>query len=425
LKRRNRLLLFTLIFTLIFSTTAFAAVTPNSLELIGKAAISVDMDTNEIIYTKNIDNKVYPASITKLITALLLAENKSSTDNLVYTQSAKNQPPYSYNLNVHPVAIGDTMSADNVMDALLLYSGNDIAYMIADNVGGDPNKVGGNADNFSKMMNDEAAKLGMKGSHFITPNGLDDINDQHYTTAYDLTLAGRAAYKNDWVKQSMGKKTSSIKSTNGPVATVENRNKLLGVDGCIGGKTGLTLKAGRCLVAIYERNGRHIIGVVMNSENDAKDTKVFEDMQKLIDFSYAAKKEVLNKKDTEIKTVSVPYKVIPFIGPEKIIDIPLESKEDVTFYNNDVKPITSIKADGINPWKLNKETSVGTLDFKQRDAQKSYKLYPMISKSTLIKNNIIIYAAAVIILIVVLALIVLLVSSINRRKNRRGRGMRF
>lgn len=416
MKRRNRLLLFTLIFALIFSTTAFAATTPP--ELIGKAAISVDMDTNEIIYTKNIDNKVYPASITKLITALLLAENKSSTDNLTYTQSAKNQPPYSYNLNVHPVAVGDTMSADNVMDALLLYSGNDIAYMIADNVGGD-------ADNFAKMMNAEAAKLGMKNSHFITPNGLDDINDQHYTTAYDLTLAGKAAFKNDWVRQSMGKKTSEVKSTNGPVATVENRNKLLGIDGCIGGKTGLTTKAGRCLVAIYERNGRHIIGVVMNSENDAKDTKVFEDMQKLIDFSYTAQKEVLNKKETAIKTISVPYKVIPFIGPERTVNIPLESKEDVTFYNNDVKPVTSFKVSGINPWKLNKETSVGTLEFKQRDAEKSYKLYPMISKSTLIKDNIIIYVAATIILLVILVLILLLISSINRRKNRRGRGMRF
>ena len=184
MKRTNRLLLFTLVFTLIFSTTVLAAVKPP--ELLGKAAISVDMDTNEIIYTKNIDNKMYPASITKLVTALLLAENKKSTDNLTYTKTAKEQPPYSYNLNVQPVAIGDTMSADNVMDGLLLYSGNDIAYMIADN-------VGQNSTNFAKMMNDKAMKLGMKNSHFITPNGLDDKNNQHYTTAYDLTLLGRAA----------------------------------------------------------------------------------------------------------------------------------------------------------------------------------------------------------------------------------------
>jgi len=416
LKIKNRLVLFTLVFTLIYSTTVFAAVKP--LELIGKAAISVDIDTKEIIYTKNIDNKMYPASITKLITALLLAENKKSTDNLTYTKTAKQQPPFSYNLNVHPVAIGDTMSADNVMDGLLLYSGNDIAYMIADN-------IGGNEVNFAKMMNAEAVKLGMKGSHFITPNGLDDVNDEHYTTPYDLTLLGRAAYKNEWIKKSMGKKTSKIKSTNGPEAIVENRNKLLGVAGNVGGKTGYTIKAGRCLVAIYERNGRHIIGVVMNSENDPKDTKVFEDMQKLIDWSYAAKKDVLLKKDTVVKTISAPYKVIPFIGPERTVNIPLESKEDITTYTNDVKPQTLVNAKNINPWKLSKETSVGTLDYKQRDAQMSYKLYPMISKSALIKDNIVIYAVVGVLLVVVLALIVLLISSIRRRKNRGGRRMSF
>ena len=417
MKRRNRLLLFTLIFTLVFSTTVFAAVKPP--ELIGKAAISVDMDTNEIIYTKNIDNKMYPASITKLITALLLAENKKSTDNLTYTASAKKQPPFSYNLNKHPIAIGDTMSADNVMDGLLLYSGNDIAYMIADNVGGDSEK-------FAKMMNDKASSLGMKGSHFTTPNGLDDANDEHYTTAYDLTLLGRAAYKNDWVKASMGKKTSVIKSANGPEATVENRNKLLGIDGNVGGKTGVTKKAGRCLVSIYERNGRKIIGVVMNSEyNLPQDTKVFEDMTTLINYSYSAQKEVLSKKDIAIKTISVPYKVIPFIGPKRTISVPLQTKEDVASYSNDVKPVTSLDVSSINPWKLNKDTSVGTLAISQKDSHKSYKLYPTISKSALIKDNIIIYAAAAIVLIVIIALILLLISSINKRKNRHGRRMRF
>ncbi len=417
MKRRNGLFILALAFTVVFSTTVFAAVKPP--ELIGKAAISVDMDTNEIIYTKNIDNKMYPASITKLITALLLAENKKSTDNLIYTKNAKNQPPYSYNLNIQPVAIGDTMSADNVMDGLLLYSGNDIAYMIADNVGGNP-------VNFAKMMNIKAASLGMKNSHFITPNGLDDTNNQHYTTPYDLSLLGRAANKNDRVKKSMGKKTSLIKSANGVAATVANRNKLLGVDGNMGGKTGYTLKAGRCLVSIYERDGRHIIGVVMNSEyNLPKDTKVFEDMTKLINFSYAAPKEVILKKNTAIKTISVPYKVIPFIGPEKTINVPLQSKEDITIYKNDLKSQTTYKTTGISAWKLNKDTSVGTVNIKQRDYEKSYKLYPMISKTTLIKDNIIIYAAATIVLIIIIVLIVLLINFINRRKNRHGRRIRF
>jgi D-alanyl-D-alanine carboxypeptidase len=416
LKRRGNLILFTLAFTLIFSTTVFAAEKP--LDLIGKAAISVDVETNEIIYTKNIDNKMYPASITKLITALLLAENMKITDNLTYTALAKSQPAFSYNLNVHPVAVGETMSADNVMDALLLYSGNDIAYMISDN-------VGGNSDKFIKMMNDKALSLGMKGSHFITPNGLDDSSEKHFTTAYDLTLLGKAAYKNEWVRKSMGKKKSTVKSSSGPEAVVENRNKLLGVDGNLGGKTGYTEKAQRCLVSIYERDGRKIIGVVMSSEYDTKDTKVFEDMTKLIDYSYAAKKEVLNKKNTELKTISVPYKVIPFIGPVKTVDVPLTSKKDVTYYKNDVKPETSFNVSGINPWKLDKESSVGTLDLTQRDSKISVELYPTISKSTLIKDNIIIYAGVAILLIGLLILIVFLISFIKKKNNRGGSRIRF
>ncbi|MGH4051102.1 MAG: D-alanyl-D-alanine carboxypeptidase family protein [Clostridium sp.] len=417
MKRRNRLLLFTLIFTLVFSTTVLAAATTPP-ELIGKAAISVDMDTNEIIYTKNIDNKMQPASITKLLTGLLLAENKKSTDNLVYTESAKKQPAFSYNLNLHPVTIGDTMSADNVMDALLLYSGNDIASMVADNVAGDTEK-------FAKLMNEKAVSLGMKGSHFVTPNGLDDVTKEHYTTAYDLTLLGRAVYKNDWVKKTIAKKTSVIKFSNGPQVTVENRNKLLGIDGNVGGKTGVTNKSGRCLVSIYERNGRKIIGVVMDSEYDAKDTKVFEDMTSLINYSYAAQKEVLKKKNTAIKTISVPYKVIPFIGPKRTISVPLESKEDITYYNNDLKPKNIVDVSSVNPWKLDKDTSVGTMSITQKDSNKSYKLYPMISKSTLIKDNIIIYVAAAVVLIIIIALILFLISSINKRKNRHGRRIRY
>jgi D-alanyl-D-alanine carboxypeptidase len=416
LKRRSKLILFALAFTLIFSTTVFAAEKP--LDLIGKAAISVDLDTNEIIYTKNIDNKMYPASITKLLTGLLLSENMKITDNLTYTALAKAQPPFTYNANLHPIAIGDTMSADNVMDSLLLFSGNDIAYMISDN-------VGGNTAEFAKMMNKKAVSLGMTHSHFVTPNGLDDMTDEHYTTAYDLTLLGKAAYNNEWVKKSIGKKTSTVKTANGPEAIITNRNKLLGIDGNIGGKTGVTQKAGRCLVSIYERDGRHIIGVVMKSEPDTKDLKVFEDMTKLIDFSYAAKKEVLNKKDTELKTISVPYKVIPFIGPEKTIDIPLTAKEDLTYYKNDVKPEIAFNVSGINPWKLDKETSVGTLDLKQRDSKVKFELYPMISKSALIKDNIIIYAGAAIVLIALLVLIVFLISFIKRKNNRGGNRIRF
>ena len=186
--------LFTLVLTLSFSSTAYAAEDPN---IIGTSAIIVDLNSDEIIYSKNMDELKQPASITKLMTALLLAENKTRTDLLTYSEDALAQDPFSYGLNVHPVQPGEKFTGDNAMKILLLYSGNDVAYMIGEN-------VGGTAEAFVQMMNDKAKELGMTNTHFVTPNGLDDNTDDHYTTAYDLTLLLKAAYNNDWVREVIG-----------------------------------------------------------------------------------------------------------------------------------------------------------------------------------------------------------------------------
>jgi D-alanyl-D-alanine carboxypeptidase len=132
----------------------------------GKAGIVMDMDTGEIIYANNIDSKQYPASTTKLLTGLLFAESKTKTDIIPYTQSASIQPEYSLGKTLArgKMKVGDTMSGQDVMDALLIYSANDSAYMVADSVSGD-------ADKFADLMNDRIKKLGLKNTHFIIPNG--------------------------------------------------------------------------------------------------------------------------------------------------------------------------------------------------------------------------------------------------------------
>ncbi|MFX0548775.1 D-alanyl-D-alanine carboxypeptidase family protein [Hathewaya histolytica] len=377
----------------------------------GKSAIAVDLDTNEIVYTKNIDQKAYPASITKMLTALVMAENKQKTDELKYTETASKQPPYSYRLNVHPVKVGDTITADGAMDALLLFSGNDIAYMIADN-------VAGNEQNFAKLMNDKAKKLNMTNSHFITPNGLDENTTEHYTTAYDLTKLASAAYKNPWVKEVMAKKESTLQFSNGPVGKVQNRNKLVGTDGCVGGKTGVTSKAGRCLAAIFERDGRRMVGVVMNSKyNYPQDTIVFEDMKNLMNWAYSAKKEKLVSKGSTITTLKVPYKVLPFIGPKRTLDVPVEVKEDVTYYNNDIKPEKQFKLNNLNAWKLNSKSSAGKLIVSQRDSKKEYDLYSKVSKFDIIKQNILIYIGLLVLIILLVTGIVFLVNKFRSRRD--------
>lgn len=411
MRKKISALLLTL--TLCFTTTSqVLAAETNLPDLKGRAAISYDLDTKEVIYTRNIDQKVYPASITKMLTALVFAENKTKTDNLKYTDSAFKQPPFSYRLNVHPVKVGDEISAENAMDALLLFSGNDIAYMIADN-------VGGGQKGFEKLMNDKAKELKMTNSHFITPNGLDDNTNDHYTTAYDLTKLAEASYNNVWVLESMSKKQSEVNFQNGNKALLDNRNKLVGKNGCIAGKTGYTNKAGRCLVALYERNGRHMVGVVMNSEyNYPKDTIVFEDMEKLMDYSYNVKKDVLVKNNSSVTSLKIPYKVLPIIGPTKTLEVPVDVKKDVTYYKNDLKPQKEYKLNTVSAWKLSQDKSIGKLIVTQRDSKQEYELYSKVSKTQILKDNILIYTGILIILILIVLGIVLLVNTIKKHSKK-------
>lgn len=393
------------------------AATNDEPKLLAKAAISIDIGTHEIIYAKGIDDKMFPASTTKLLTALLFAEGKSKSDLIKYTESAKAQPEYSLGKNIMQVIkVGDTMTADDVMKALLIFSANDSAYMIADS-------VAGSSDAFTKMMNDEAAKLNMKNSHFVTPNGLH--NDNHYTTPYDLSLVARAAIKNSWIKDVLAIKKDTISISTGAKATVENRNDLLGVNGCIGGKTGFTDPAGKCLVAFYDRNGRQMVGVVMKSDKVVDGKQVFKDMSTMIDWSYNAKPTVKYENGTVLDNKKVTYKAFRFFGPTKTINVPVIVKDTVSYYPNeandkDLKSNTTL--DNLDPWKLSSDSKIGKLSVTQRETSKNYDLYTTITSKDLTKANsglYIITAIVSIIAVILIALFIAFIISLSKRKSRR------
>lgn len=405
-------ILLTLVLILSFSNIAFAITEP---EIVGTSAVIMDLDTKEIIYAKNMDERKQPASITKLMTALLLAENKNKNDLLTYSEEALSQAPYSYGLNIHPVTIGDTFTAEDAMDILLLYSGNDIAYMIAEN-------IGGTVENFVNMMNEKAKTLGMNNTHFVTPNGLDDDTDDHYTTAYDLALLLDAAYNNQWVKETMAKKESEVSSTNGPTATIENRNKLVGLDGNVGGKTGYTDKSGRCLAAVYNRNGRSLATVVLNSEYDfPNDIKVFEDTKTLADFGYNAEKTVYISANSPIDEITVEYNILPFIGPKKTIKIPITTHEDIKLYDSNLTPEFTYSINDINTWTLRKDKPIGTAAVKIKNSTFEYDIFSSISNIDILKSNIIYYIISFLILIAVICVIFIIISKINKRRRRKRR----
>ncbi|GIM30484.1 D-alanyl-D-alanine carboxypeptidase [Clostridium polyendosporum] len=386
----------------------------------GKSALTMDYDTGEIIYYKDGDTKKYPASTTKLMTALVFAENGKKSELIPYTAEAKKQPEYSLNINFKPIDIGATMEADDVMKALLMYSANDSAYMIADYIGqGDYNK-------FVDKMNDKVKKLDLTNTHFTNPNGLH--NADHYTTAYDLAVITQTAYKNDWVREVMGTEKSTIKISNGTVIDtvidIENRNKNLNKDGNIGGKTGYTSEAGRCLATVYEKNGRKLVGVVLQSQYDANDQTVFEDMNKIMDWSFAAKKVNYLKAGTVVEKITVNYKPLKFFGPSKTIEVPLVLEDNVDYYENEVNKKelkSSVSTSDLDAWKLAKNKTSAKLVVSERSYEKEYNLKADITKSSLIKANIGIYFIFVLAVIILIVLSILLVSLIKRGSRRRTR----
>ena len=348
-----------------WSDTSTGAPAQNPPPLAGKTAISLDIQSDEIIYTKNIDEKVYPASTTKVLTAILLEESSRSSDILTYSAAAKAAYPYALDLPV-----GDTLEAAAVLDALLLYSANDVAIMIAENVAG---SVGA----FTERMNAKARELGLHNSHFANPHGLH--HPDHYTTAYDLCLLARALAGYPRIMAVMGQREARIQSGSGLIFEFENRNKLAGISGCLAGKTGYTDEAGRCLLAVYKRDGRTMVGVVMKSEYDREDTTVFRDMEALMDWSYRAGKTRLYPSGEPLGQINAEVKLLPGVGPRRSFAVPLFLREAVWIYANDEEKDTELDIPPIDPWKLREDAAVGHLVVRGRLSVSRHALYPTVA----------------------------------------------
>ena len=380
-----------------------------------EAALTMDLETGEIIYCKDADSKRYPASTTKLLTGLLLAESKDKADQLEYTKSAKEQPEYSLNLNYmhNTMQPGDKVTADDIMKGLLLFSGNDTAYVIADNISGD-------VKSFAELMNKKAKELGANNSNFVTPNGLHDPD--HYTTAYDLSIIMKAAFANPWERETMELEKAPINLKNSRII-LENRNLTLGKNGNLAGKTGTTNEAGGCLATVYDRDGRQLIGIVLKSRQiDNADMTKFNDMDAIMDYSYGAKKEVYKANGESVGTADVKYKPFILFGPTKTISVPIKLTQDVNYYKNAINDSESqitYKGTDSTAWSLlfNKNTK---LTYSTRNHSEEVTGSVDISLGSIIKDNLIIYISTLVGLAIIVTLIALIknAASNSRRKNK-------
>lgn len=415
------ILCLTLVIPFLNVTNAFAATEP---QIIGASAITMDMDTNEIIYSKNADVQRSPASTTKLLTSLLFAENKNKSDVIPYTNvSAAVTETSLTNFIGNAAKAGDTLTADEVMDAVMVYSANDAAVMMAES-------VAGSVDAFSELMNQKAKELGALNSNFVSPNGLEgNSNNHNVTTAYDLAMIAKAAYQNDWVREASGLDKTSV-MLDGKKIYIETRNKILGVDGNVGGKTGNETKSGHCFVGFYNRNGRNLITVVLGSEYGADGMNVFNDTKAIANYSYDAEKTTYKSAGDEISTVDLSYKLFKFFGPTKTITVPVVLDQNIEYYQNDFNDKNAtleVPSNELNAWKVASNNNVD-LVFTSGSYKETVKASINLKVGQLLKANIGIYVLALLITILVIVLILVVIKLIinsNRRRRNRSRYSRY
>lgn len=238
-------------------------------KLTAERAVVMDAASGIILWSKNANQIGYPASTTKILTALLLIENTNPGDVIIGPPGVDKVGESS--LHIKP---GEKLTADALLKGLMLRSANDAAYMVAIH-------IGGSVKGFAKMMNERALALGCTDTLFQNPHGLHDEN--HFTTARDLALIAQEAMKNERFRAVVRLQSSAINRPGGSKdLLLHNRNEWLKKDpSAIGIKTGYTKAAGKCFVGAASRENWQIVTVIMNS------TSWVEDQQKLTDWSFA------------------------------------------------------------------------------------------------------------------------------------------
>lgn len=316
---------------IVFETAARPANIGEALEINAASAVLMEVTTGEILYEMNPDEALPPASITKIMSLLLIIEaiekNNLSLDEGVTTSE-------------HAAGMGgsqiwleenEEMTVDELLKAAVIASANDATVALAE-------KVAGSEEGFVALMNERAKKLGMDSTHFMNATGLDA--DGHISTAHDVAIMSKELIKHPLIKKYSTVWMESLR--NGETELVNTNRLIRFYEGATGLKTGTTSTAGYCLSATAERNGLSLVAVIMkgDSSNDR-----FGGAKKLLDYGFAnyTFKEI--KPETDTKTLPVINGVKDKINIEMPKSVPILTLKsevaDITEKTTFIKDITA------------------------------------------------------------------------------------
>ena len=329
---------------------------PAGPQIGAESAILMEANTGAVLYAKNINEKLYPASVTKILTALIAAENCKLDENVSFTDDAVHSINWKEDANMG-INAGDQITMEQCLYGLLVGSANEAAYAIAEHISGP-----GNISGFAELMNKKAKELGCTNSNFVTPNGIHDEN--HYTSAHDLALIAQAFFSNELLS-----KMSSTTSYHIPQTSTQPRedmivwakSKLLpgkeyAYDNLVGTKTGFTSEARQTLVSCAEKNGLKLICVIMKEETPNQ----FTDTIELFDYGFNNFSAIsISDKDSKYVIDNSSFfttdtdffgssKPILQLNPDDYIVLPIsatfeETESELTYDNLDFNEIARIK----------------------------------------------------------------------------------
>lgn len=390
-----------------FDSASFANTPPPIIS--APYAVLMDYSSGKVLYEKNSNTNLYPASTTKMWTAYLTIKYAKNLDEIITVGNIGNIEGTSMHL-----VPGEQISIRQLLQGLLLVSGNDAAVVLG-------NYISGSIPKFANLMNAEAKKIGAKNTHFHNSNGLPD--PEHYTCAYDMALMARKAMSNETFRDIVNKKIIKVPATNlSPERELINTNKFLTgtsninyngkeidikydiVDGI---KTGYTDDAGKCLLSTAKKGNMRLICAVFKTDGESN---LYPDSRSLLDYGFNNfySKKIFNKKDFENS------KFIWYSKERKLKFMPKYDFYEV-FNKNDKVPSFKAKTN-INKIKLpiKKGDEIGTLDIYKNNEKNPIKRIPLLAQNdvTNLFNKKIIKNVAIILGIGVSVLFVL--SSIQR-----------
>lgn len=273
---------------ILVSISSISSAFTNKIQISAESAILIDSTTEKILYSKNENQKMYPASTTKILTAILVLENSNIKDTVKVPYEAISSIPSGY--SIAALQTDEQLSVEQLLQLMLVHSANDAANVLAYHISGSIN-------NFSELMNNKIEELELKNTHFTNPSGMHDEN--HYTTAHDLAILMKYCMKNPTFRKLSSLDYCHIPNTNKNEERLFVTTNQLLLDTindspnnyfykyAIAGKTGYTSQSGNCLVSVSNKDGLELICVVLSSGLylDSSNEK-FIDTKSIFDYGY-------------------------------------------------------------------------------------------------------------------------------------------